>query len=127
MSVQRTDQEIESLIDRWHAGDGGGEELHAFLGMTKKEYADWVTRRYKPPVHKRGKNNWSDQFKLPETEGNPLWPGFVAWSETHLPKGTMILAVWWDCFRAGAREYQQQQKAQRQKFIDLEEHLGGGI
>jgi hypothetical protein len=36
-------EEIDDYVDAWHEGDSD-KELHAYLGMTQKEYALWVSR-----------------------------------------------------------------------------------
>lgn len=33
---------IDDLVDRWHAGDGGGASLREFLGMTPAAYDEWA-------------------------------------------------------------------------------------
>jgi hypothetical protein len=37
-----TDDEIDDLVERWHQGAGGRQELHEFLGMTWDEYAEFT-------------------------------------------------------------------------------------
>ena len=37
----KTDEEIDDLVDQWHAGDGK-VPLHEFLGMTWEQYGEWL-------------------------------------------------------------------------------------
>jgi hypothetical protein len=39
-----TADQIDDLVDRWHAGEGEGQSLRKFLGMNRHEYAAWVLR-----------------------------------------------------------------------------------
>ena len=34
--------EIDDFIDKWHAGDGGSDSLHKYLGFTWRQYCQWV-------------------------------------------------------------------------------------
>ncbi|HXN37229.1 MAG TPA: hypothetical protein VN892_04270 [Solirubrobacteraceae bacterium] len=36
--------DIEDFVGAWHDGNGLGQELHDYLGMTWNEYALWVER-----------------------------------------------------------------------------------
>lgn len=36
--------DIESWVQDWHDRNGGGQELHEYLGMTWPEYQLWVER-----------------------------------------------------------------------------------
>lgn len=36
--------DIESWVRDWHNGNGSGQELHEYLGMTWPEYQLWVER-----------------------------------------------------------------------------------
>jgi hypothetical protein len=36
------DTEIDEFVEAWHRGEGAGQSLAAFLGMTDEEYAMWV-------------------------------------------------------------------------------------
>lgn len=40
--VPMTDEQLNDLVDRWHAGEGSDRPLHEFLGWTKEEYMVWV-------------------------------------------------------------------------------------
>lgn len=38
-----TADQIDSFVARWHRNEAGqDQELHEFLGMSDKEYADWI-------------------------------------------------------------------------------------
>lgn len=39
------EERILGLVDKWHDGDGEGQELHEYLGMTWPEYGAWVEQR----------------------------------------------------------------------------------
>jgi hypothetical protein len=41
---------MEDLVEHWHNGEGDGQPLHEFLGMTWEQYADWV--EHPPPEPK---------------------------------------------------------------------------
>lgn len=41
--------DIDDFIDQWHANPGD-QSLHGFLGMTKQEYARWLTDDSMLPV-----------------------------------------------------------------------------
>ena len=47
-SETRTDEEIDDAIERWHGGQGMGQELHEYLGWTWEEYGRWVETGEKP-------------------------------------------------------------------------------
>jgi len=34
--------QVEALITRWHDGEGDGQDLHTWLGMTWEAYGTWV-------------------------------------------------------------------------------------
>lgn len=42
---------LEDLIDQWHHGAGGSQELHEFLGWTWREYAHWAETCQMPQRH----------------------------------------------------------------------------
>lgn len=42
---------IKDLIEQWHDGYGLHCALHEYLGMTAREFADWVTNSRKIPEH----------------------------------------------------------------------------
>ncbi len=44
----RTDEQIDDAVERWHCGAGMGQSLGDFLGWTEIEYARWVETGKKP-------------------------------------------------------------------------------
>jgi len=49
-SVQLLVHPIDARLARWHAGDGDGVALHAFLGLTWADYTAWASRRLSDDV-----------------------------------------------------------------------------
>jgi len=45
--MKRTEEELDSLVDAWHNGDGGGVSLQDFLGMSKEEYIEFCKPEFK--------------------------------------------------------------------------------
>ena len=43
--MKYTQQEIDDLIDKWHDDETEFVSLREYLGMTEKEYEDFVTLR----------------------------------------------------------------------------------
>lgn len=39
---RRSEDWLEDMTERWHAGEGHGKPLHEFLGMTWDEYTSWA-------------------------------------------------------------------------------------
>lgn len=39
-------EQIHDAIDAWHGGEGRGQELHAWLGMSWEEYALWAEKPF---------------------------------------------------------------------------------
>ena len=37
-----TDEEIDDIVERWHAGEFPGKDLHEAIGWTWEEYSRWV-------------------------------------------------------------------------------------
>jgi hypothetical protein len=45
MEIAAEDRRVNDMIDRWHNGEGEGQTLYEFLGVSKEDYAAWVERR----------------------------------------------------------------------------------
>lgn len=37
-----TTEEFDTLVEKWHQGDGTGLKLHEYLGMTWEEYKSYL-------------------------------------------------------------------------------------
>jgi len=37
-----TVDQIDDYIEKWHLGDGKDKSLYEYLGLTRKEYSQWI-------------------------------------------------------------------------------------
>ena len=44
----KTNAEADDILDNWHAGKYGDIQVYDAMGMTQKEYFDWVQHRVLP-------------------------------------------------------------------------------
>ncbi len=40
---------LDDMVDKWHNGDGVGQELREYIGMSQKEYEKWMQGSGIPP------------------------------------------------------------------------------
>jgi hypothetical protein len=57
-----TADQLDDLTDRWHAGEGEGQSLREFLGMSRIEYAVYVLHGIAPGSRVLSRNLREGQF-----------------------------------------------------------------
>lgn len=40
--IEPAEEVADQLVELWHSGQGPGQELHEFLGLTWEQYGQWV-------------------------------------------------------------------------------------
>jgi hypothetical protein len=76
--MTRSPDQLDDLTDRWHAGEGGGQSLREFLGMSRIEYAAYVLHGIVPGSRVLSRNLREGQF-MGHSSGKAVrhWAPFV--------------------------------------------------
>ena len=45
MPIYYTEEELDDLVSKWHKGSADGAEIYEYLGVSKEEYAKWMTNQ----------------------------------------------------------------------------------